>query len=113
SVIPMAIPFISGPGSIATVMILTSEAPTVYHLVLVYLAVLAVTVACYFAMIHSRHIVRFLGETGKQILTKIFGLILAVLAIQFVINGVGDAVTGYMLDKGLLDDAVIEDPRTP
>jgi multiple antibiotic resistance protein len=113
SVIPMAIPFISGPGSIATVMILTSEAPTVYHLVLVYLAVLSVTIACYFAMIHSRHIVRFLGDTGKQILTKIFGLILAVLAIQFVINGVSDAVTGYMLDKGLLDGTVIDDPRTP
>lgn len=113
SVIPLAIPFISGPGSIATVMILTSEAPTVYHLVLVYVAVLAATAACYFAMVHSRHIVRFLGETGKEILTKIFGLILAVLAIQFVINGVSDAVTGYMLDQGLLDSTVIEDPRTP
>ncbi len=113
SVIPLAIPFISGPGSIATVMILTSEAPTIYHTGLVYLAVLATTVACYFAMVHSRHIVRFLGETGKQILTKIFGLILAVLAIQFIINGVSDAVTGYMLDQGLLDGTVIEDPRTP
>ena len=113
SVIPLAIPFMSGPGAIATVMILTSEAPTVYHTGLVYLAVLATTVACYFAMIHSRHIVRILGDTGKQILTKIFGLILAVLAVQFIINGASDAVTGYMLDKGLLDGAVIEDPRTP
>lgn len=113
SVIPLAIPFISGPGSIATVMILTSEAPTPYHTGLVYLAVLATTVTCYFAMIHSRYIVKLLGETGKQILTKIFGLILAVLAIQFIINGVGDAVTGYMLDKGLLDGNLIDDPRTP
>jgi multiple antibiotic resistance protein len=108
SVIPLAIPFISGPGSIATVMILTSEAPTIYHTALVYLAVVACTVSCYFAMIHSQHIVRFLGETGKQILTKIFGLILAVLAIQFVINGVSEAVTSYMLDHGLLGGARIE-----
>lgn len=35
------------------------------------------------------------------------------LAIQFIINGVSDAVTGYMLDQGLLDGTVIEDPRTP
>ncbi|WP_421621236.1 MarC family protein [Alkalilimnicola ehrlichii] len=111
SVIPLAIPFISGPGAIATVMILTSEAPTLYHLALVYLAVLSCTVTCYFAMIYSRHIVRFLGDTGKEILTKIFGLILAVLAIQFVINGVSDAVTGYMLDYNLLDGSQVEDPR--
>jgi len=111
SVIPLAIPFISGPGSIATVMILTSEAPTIYHTALVYLAVLTCTITCYFAMIYSRYIVKFLGETGKEILTKIFGLILAVLAIQFVINGVSDAVTGYMLDYNLLDGAEVQDPR--
>jgi multiple antibiotic resistance protein len=111
SVVPLAIPFISGPGSIATVMILTSEAPTIYHTVLVYLAVVACTMSCYFAMINSLHIVRFLGETGKQILTKIFGLILAVLSIQFVINGVSEAVTSYMLDQGLLDKTRIEDHR--
>ncbi len=105
SVIPLAIPFISGPGSIATVMILTSEAPTPGHTILVYCAVLATTVACYFAMVNSRHIVRLLGETGKEILTKIFGLILAVLAVQFVINGVSEAVTAYMLRHDLLDGA--------
>lgn len=88
SVIPLAIPFISGPGSIATVMILTSEAPTIFHTVIVYLAVLLTTVACFFAMVYSRWLVRFLGGTGKDIITKVFGLILAVISVQFVINGV-------------------------
>lgn len=106
SVIPLAIPFISGPGSIATVMILTSEAPTVGHTALIYVAVLVTTATCYFAMIYSRHLVRLLGETGKEILTKIFGLILAVLAVQFVINGVSDAVTAYMLEYNPLDGAL-------
>jgi multiple antibiotic resistance protein len=110
SVIPLAIPFMSGPGSIATVMILTSEAPTPWHTALVYLAVLATMLACYLAMIYSRHLVRLLGETGKEILTKIFGLILAVLAVQFVINGVSDAVTAYMGKYDLLDGALVPDP---
>lgn len=103
SVIPLAIPFMSGPGSIATVMILTSEAPSAWHLGAVYLAVATTMAICYFAMIHSRYIVEMLGETGKEILTKIFGLILAVLAIQFVINGISDVVTTYLLQHGLID----------
>ncbi|RUO32641.1 MarC family protein [Aliidiomarina soli] len=90
SVIPLAIPFISGPGSIATVMILTSEAPTVWHVSIVFLAILITTITCYFGMIYSHSLVKYLGETGKEIVTRIFGIILAVLAVQFVINGVLD-----------------------
>ncbi len=88
SVIPLAIPFISGPGSIATVMILTSQAPSAWHLILVFLAIIITTGACYLAMIYSNVLVRYLGETGKEIITRIFGIILSVIAVQFVINGV-------------------------
>ena len=99
SVIPLAIPFISGPGSIATVMILTSEAPTIYHTVLVFFAVLFTTVSCYYSMVYSKVIVKYLGNTGKQIITKIFGLILAVISVQFVINGAANA----LVDLGLVE----------
>lgn len=90
SVIPLAIPFISGPGSIATVMIVTSEAPTPWHVGLVFLAILITTGTCYYAMLYSKYVVRLLGESGKEIVTKVFGLILAVIAVQFVINGASD-----------------------
>lgn len=90
AVIPLAIPFISGPGSIATVMILTSEAPSGWHLILVFLAIGITTGACYLAMVYSRYLVRLLGETGKEIVTRLFGVILSVIAVQFVINGVLD-----------------------
>jgi multiple antibiotic resistance protein len=91
SIIPLAIPFISGPGSIATVMILTSEAPTPWHLGIVFIAILITTVTCYYAMVYSKFVVKYLGETGREIITKLFGLILAVIAVQFVINGIYDA----------------------
>ena len=113
SVIPLAIPFMSGPGAIATVMILTTEAPTIYHIALIFIAVLACMVTCYYAMMHSRMIVDYLGDTGKDILTRIFGLILAVLAVQFVINGTSEAVTAYMLDNEIFDATEVEDPRAP
>lgn len=94
SIIPLAIPFISGPGSIATVMILTSEAPSIWHLGLVFIAIGLATGACYYAMIYSQYIVRYLGETGKEIITRLFGVILSVIAVQFVINGVIDVYKG-------------------
>lgn len=87
SIIPLAIPFISGPGSIATVMVLVAEAPTIWHTGVVYIAILVSTILTYFAMIHANQVVRMIGETGLQVVTRLFGLILAVLAVQFVING--------------------------
>ncbi len=95
SVIPLAIPFMSGPGAIATVMILTSEAPTAWHLLLVFLAIILTTVTCFFAMVYSNYLVRLLGDTGKEIVTRIFGIILAVIAVQFVINGVIDVYLNF------------------
>ncbi len=97
SIIPIAIPFISGPGSIATVMILTSEAPTIYHTVIVFFAVLVTTVSCYYSMVYSHVIVRYLGDSGRQIITKVFGLILAVIAIQFVVNGIANTLVDFGL----------------
>jgi multiple antibiotic resistance protein len=94
SVIPLAIPFMSGPGAIATVMILTSEAPTAWHLILVFAAIMLTTGSCYLAMVYSHFLVRYLGETGKEIITRIFGIILSVIAVQFVINGVLEIYAG-------------------
>ena len=96
SIVPLSIPFISGPGAIATTMILTSEAPDRWHVIVVFIAVLITTVSCYFAMTHSRHVIRVMGDSGRRILTKLFGLILAVIAVQFVINGISDAVIDFV-----------------
>ncbi len=96
SIVPLAIPFISGPGAIATAMILTSEAPGFWYSIIVFFAILVTTISCYFTMVYSKHVIRWLGQSGRRILTKVFGLILAVIAIQFVINGIGDAVTDFI-----------------
>lgn len=98
SIIPLAIPFISGPGSIATVMMLVTEAPSLWHTAVVYLAIIITTVLTYFAMVNSRHVVRYIGETGRQVITRLFGLILAVLAVQFVINGITDLMHEQLPD---------------
>jgi len=104
AIVPLAIPFISGPGAIATTMILTSEAPSRWHVIVVFIAVLATTVACYYAMVNSKVVIRFLGESGRKILTKVFGLILAVIAVQFVLNGVSEAVGAFLESSRLFEE---------
>ena len=96
AIVPLSIPFISGPGAIATAMILTSEAPGIWYTIVVYFAIAVTTVSCYFTMVYSNHVIRWLGNSGRRILTKVFGLILAVIAVQFVLNGIGDAVTEFL-----------------
>jgi len=102
AIIPIAIPFISGPGSIATVMILTSEAPTAYHTALVFLAILLTTGTCFFAMTKSTLVVHYLGNTGRKIVTRLFGIILSVVAVQFVINGSIEVANEYLKSIGYL-----------
>ena len=105
AIVPLSIPFISGPGAIATAMILTSEAAGFWYTIVVYFAIAVTTVSCYFTMIYSNHVIRWLGNSGRRILTKVFGLILAVIAVQFVLNGIGDAVTDFLNQtNGALDN---------
>ncbi len=97
SIIPLAIPFISGPGAIATVLILTTEAPSTVHIFPVALAILTVTTMCYFAMKYSHLVAQRIGETERRVITKVFGLILVVISVQFVINGMLDVIPEVLL----------------
>ncbi len=90
ALIPLAIPFLSGPGSIATVVLLTTQARSVWDLVLLGFVIVAVLIGCFYAMFYSDRLVRYVGVTGRKILTKIFGLILAVISIQFIVDGILD-----------------------
>lgn len=88
SIMPLAIPFISGPGAIATVMLLIHDSATITSVVAVLGAILLVCVIAGVAMIESQYLERALGKTGNKVLAKIMGLIVLVIGIQFLINGV-------------------------
>ncbi|MFT4283079.1 MAG: MarC family protein [Candidatus Woesearchaeota archaeon] len=88
AIIPLAIPFISGPGSIATVMLLSTQSTSFFHLLVVILTILIVVSLCYLAMKHSDFLVEKTGNTAKRIINKVFGLILAVISVQFILNGI-------------------------
>jgi len=89
SVFPLAIPLIAGPGALASILILTSEAqgePTAFALVLASAAI--VLVVAYVFLRASARLARLVGQTGINVVTRILGLLLAALAVQYVADGV-------------------------
>lgn len=88
SVFPLAIPLTAGPGAIASVLVLTSEAggdPVAFAVVIG--ATMLVLALAYGALRMSVPITRLLGRTGISVVTRVLGLILAALAVQYVANG--------------------------
>lgn len=88
SVFPLAIPLIAGPGGLVSIVILMREVEKSFLTQLSLMGVLMVVVALtYICLVLSGAISRFLGVTGANVLGRVFGIILAALAIQFVIDG--------------------------
>ena len=88
SVFPLAIPLITGPGAITTVVVLMGAAGTVAEKALVILAIVLTFVITFFVLKFSEYIDRVLGITGIMVLTRIMGLILGAVAVNFVAIGV-------------------------
>ncbi|TNF18763.1 MAG: MarC family protein [Rhodobacteraceae bacterium] len=87
SVFPLAIPLIAGPGSIASMILLTGETPGLegYFLVLgVMLAVVAIALVLFLS---AGLLERALGRIGIVVVTRLLGMLLAALAVQFVLDG--------------------------
>lgn len=100
SVFPLAIPLISGPGAIATVILLTGETDTVIGFASV-MAVLLVVIFLVFAMfLLAGPLERGLGKTGIVVVTRIFGMLLAALAVQFILDGIAGFGQGLMIIRG-------------
>lgn len=87
-VFPLAIPLIAGPGALATVMILAGEArPVRFGLVVLLLMTGAVLGLGYLAFRVSEGLSRMLGQTGVNVVTRVLGVLLAALAVQYVADG--------------------------
>ena len=86
SVFPMAIPMIAGPGSIATVMLVTAHNHGM-NLIIVLSALASVLVISAVALLAAGAIMRVLGDKLEAMITRILGVLLAALAAQYVIDG--------------------------
>ena len=87
SVFPLALPLIVGPGAITTVILLAGEADGTAGMLAITGVLLAVLVITFLAFLASNAIERALGKTGLNIVTRVLGMLLAALAVQFVLDG--------------------------
>jgi len=88
AVVPIAIPLTTGAGTMSTIILFAESAGSMNGLLKIGAAIGGVTLINYLTFYYSPAIVRFLGHTGMDIFTKVFGLITLALGIQFIITGV-------------------------
>ena len=88
SVFPMAMPMIAGPGSIATIMLLTSQAQGTDQTMVVLGAMAAVLVITLVALVSAGPLMKLLGARVEAVITRLLGVLLAALAAQYVIDGI-------------------------
>lgn len=91
SVFPLATPLIAGPGALATMILLTAQHPgDIPALIAIHLVMVAVLGLTFVMLSAAGLIERLLGRTGIVVLTRLFGILLAALSVQFVLNGMRD-----------------------
>lgn len=95
SVFPMAMPMIAGPGSIATVMLLTARAQGTQETMVVLAALGAVLVLTLLALVAAKPLMRLLGNRVEAVITRLLGVLLAALAAQYVLDGLKAAFPGF------------------
>jgi len=89
SVFPLATPLIAGPGSIATMILLTGEAGGNWAVIgMVMLVLAAVLLLVLLAFMSAGLLERALGTTGTNVVSRLLGMLLAALSVQFVVDGI-------------------------
>lgn len=89
-VIPLGIPMLAGPGALSTVMILIGDSRRWWQYAAVFAAILLTSAVSFLVLAAADRVGRYLGEIGIRIMTRLMGLLLTAVAMQFIINGLAD-----------------------
>jgi multiple antibiotic resistance protein len=93
-IFPLAIPLLTGPGSILSTFMLMDQASTFANQISVYISIVLVMLTAFAVLAQAHHITRVLGQTGINVLSRLMGLVLASIAMQFILDGLGAALPG-------------------
>ena len=92
AITPLAVPMLAGPGAISTVMVLAAQAESAVQTAAVYAAIVLTAIASWISLIVGERLLMKMGQTGIRVMTRIMGLLLAAIAVQFVITGTKDSL---------------------
>lgn len=92
AITPLAMPMLAGPGAISTVMVLAGQARSPARSVVVYAAIFVTMLITWVLLRISDRLFARLGQTGVRVVTRLMGLLLAAVAVQFIISGVSGAM---------------------
>jgi len=94
AIFPLGIPLLSGPGAMVSVFILVERATSPVDHAIIYISILLTMALSYLVLREASRIARWLGATGINVMSRIMGVILAAIAVQFILNGLKDALPG-------------------
>jgi multiple antibiotic resistance protein len=92
SVFPMGIPMIAGPGTMASLLILTSEAGGWSGMITILSALIVVLIITLLSFLAAPALMRLMGEQFTNVLTRVLGVLLATLAAQFILDGLANSL---------------------
>ncbi|MHB8604224.1 MAG: MarC family protein [Thermoplasmatota archaeon] len=87
---PLGVPLLTGPGAITTVMILVAGTTSFFDATLVYLACAVTFAAAFILLAFADRILAYMGRSGLMVFSRIMGLILAAIAVEFIVRGLHD-----------------------
>lgn len=87
AVVPLGIPLLAGPGAISTMIIATHQSPSFVHHLKLLIPAAIIALSVWATLIAATRISRRLGRTGMNIITRVMGLIIAAIAVEYVYRG--------------------------
>ena len=93
SIIPLTFPLTAGPGTIMTVILIFSQASSVFEAVFVFVGIATGVLLSYWGMIHAHRLFKLFGNDGIRVVTALMSIIVLAIAIQFVIAGIISAAS--------------------
>ena len=97
SIIPLTFPLTAGPGTILTVILIFSQATTLFETIFVFVAIAIGVLLSYQGMIHAHQLLKYFGKEGVQVVSSLMAIIVLAMAIQFIIGGIFAAVSNVPL----------------
>ena len=85
---PLAMPILSGPGAIAVMIGMTTDAKTILHYVVILITIGMVAFSCYIFLILAHGIAHKMGATMMKSFTRIMGFMLLCIGVQYIVNGI-------------------------